>query len=434
MRKWSAKAAAGVVLLALVGGGVGSAAERRPLDGLVAVVNDDAILASELGEEVSMRLYQLGPEAAKVKDLREFTAEVLQTMIDARLLIQDADDHDLVVSKEDVQPYVEEEMARIREAFDTPEEYEAALAQYGMTEKDLLLRYRKNLRDQLKIRRLTETVLAPRVTVTEEELRAYYEAHKNELAVPDVVTVREIALAKRPSPESEARLRRKLEEMRAAVLAGGDFASWAESLAQSEDGEFGRSFRYRPGEALPGLERAAAGLKVGQLSPVTLAPEGYWLVRLVGVENDRREVQYLRLPLVVTPADVAAARARAEAAAAAVAGGEPFAEVAARYSDNDETAARGGLVGELSVNEIAAGMPKVAVALAELEPGEVTPILEEPEGFFVLLLEERRAGRTVSYEEARDLVKRTLRTRKLALEQEKYLQELTAKSYIKTFE
>lgn len=433
MRTAGAIFAVGSVLLALAATGTG-AAERRPLDGLVAVVNDDAILASELGEEVSMRLYQLGPGAAKVKDLRAFTAEVLKAIIDSRLLIQDADDHDIVVSKEDVQPYVEEELARIREAFDTPEEYEAALARYGMTEKDLLLRYRKSLRDQLKIQRLTETVLAPRVTVTEEELRAYYEAHRGELAVPDVVTVREIAIAKRPSPESEARVRGKLEEMRAAVLAGADFPSWAESVAKSEAGEFGRSFRYRPGEALPGLERAAAGLKIGELSPVTLAPEGYWLVRLVGIENDRREVQYLRLPMVVTAADVAAARARAEAAAAAVAAGESFADVAARYSDNDETAAQGGLVGELSVAEIATGMPKAAAALAELEPGEVTPVLEEPEGFFVLKLEGRRAGRDVSYEEARDLIKRTLRTKKLALEQEKYLQELTAKAYIKTFE
>jgi hypothetical protein len=41
-----------------------------------------------------------------------------------------------------------------------------------MTEKDLVVRYRKNLRDQLKIRRLTDQVLAPRVEVPEEEIRA----------------------------------------------------------------------------------------------------------------------------------------------------------------------------------------------------------------------------------------------------------------------
>jgi hypothetical protein len=69
-------------------------AARRPLDGIVAVVNDDVILASELGEEVSVRLYQLGPSAAKARDVRAYTAEVLTSMVDALLLIQDADEHD----------------------------------------------------------------------------------------------------------------------------------------------------------------------------------------------------------------------------------------------------------------------------------------------------------------------------------------------------
>jgi len=409
-------------------------AARRPLDGIVAVVNDDVILASELGEEVSVRLYQLGPSAAKAPDVRAYTAEVLTSMIDALLLIQDADEHDVVVSKADIKPYLDEELARIRGAFASQEEYEAALAQYGMTEKDLVVRYRKNLRDQLKIRRLTDQVLAPRVEVTEEEIRAYYDARRAELAEPTVVTLREIAVAKQPSGESKARVRRKLEDFRAAALAGGDFAALAEALAAEEGGEFGRSFKFRPGEAVPELERAAAGLRPGDISPVTPAPEGYWLVRLLGIENDRREVQFVRLELRVTEGDVRAARAKAEAALAALARGEPFAEVAAEYSENEETAARGGLVGEVDIGELEAEMPGVARAIEGLSPGEVTPVVERPEGFFIVKLDERREGREVSYEDARDRIKRLLQNQKLALEQKKYLQGLKERSYIKTFE
>ena len=148
-------------------------AARRPLDGVVAVVNDDVILASELGEEVSVRLYQMEAAGAKVGDLRAFTAEVLASMMDDRLLIQDADERDIVVSREDVKPYLDEELERIRGGFSSQEEYEAALAQYGMTEKNLVVRYRKTLRDQVKIRRLLDEVLSPRVEVREEEIRAY---------------------------------------------------------------------------------------------------------------------------------------------------------------------------------------------------------------------------------------------------------------------
>jgi peptidyl-prolyl cis-trans isomerase SurA len=409
-------------------------AARRPLDGVVAVVNDDVILASELGEEVSVRLYQMEAAGAKVSDLRSFTVEVLASMMDDLLLVQDADERDVVVSREDVRPYLDEELARIRGAFSSQEEYEAALAQYGMTEKDLVVRYRKTLRDQLTIRRLLDEVLAPRVEVREEEIRAYYDARRNELALPTLVTLREIAVAKQPSPESRARIKGKLQRVRDGALAGGDFAALARELADAEGGDFGAAFKFRPGEALPALERAAAGLRPGDVSQVVPGPEGYWLVRLVSIENDRREVQYVNLKVRVTDADVSAARAKAEEAAAALARGEPFADVAAAYSENEETAAEGGLIGEVAVSEFEAEMPEVAAAVERLSPGDVTPVIERPEGFFILKLEERREGREVSYEEARDVVKRTLRAQKLAVEKKKYVQELKDKAYVKTYE
>jgi peptidyl-prolyl cis-trans isomerase SurA len=409
-------------------------AERRPLDGVVAVVNDDVILASELGEEVSVRLYQMEAAGAKVGDLRAFTGEVLASMMDDRLLIQAADERDVVVSREDVKPYLDEELEGIRGAFSSQEEYEAALAQYGMTEKDLVVRYRKTLRDELKIRRLLDEVLSPRVEVREEEIRAYYDARRDELALPTIVALREIAVAKQPSPESRAGVKGKLQRVRDAALVGGDFAALAKELAEAEGGDFGASFEFRPGEAVPALERAAAGLRPGDVSQVVTGPEGYWLVRLVSIENERRKVQYVHLEVRVTDADARAARAKAEEAAAALARGEPFADVAAAYSENEETAAAGGLVGEIAMSEIEVDMPEVAAALEELSPGDVTAVVERPEGFFILKLEERREGREVSYEDTRDVVKRTLMAQKLGVEKKKYVQELKEKAYIKTYD
>ena len=105
MRPARHAARSALLALALAGASFTAAnAERRALDGIVAVVNDDVILASELGEEVSVRLYQLGPDAAKVRDIRAYTVEVLESMIDARLLVQAADEQDLVVSQEDIRP------------------------------------------------------------------------------------------------------------------------------------------------------------------------------------------------------------------------------------------------------------------------------------------------------------------------------------------
>ncbi len=434
MRKYRAFGPAFVlgVAAALIGA-AGARAERKPLDGIVAVVNDDVILASELGEEVSVRLYQLGPAASSVRDLSAFTGDVLSSMIDARLLIQDADSRDIVVTKTDIEPYVQDDLARIRKSAAEAGGYEATLARYGMTEKDLVAQLRKNVRDQLKITRFTEAVLAPRISLDEAELRSYYESHRVELSVPAVVTLREIAVAKEPSPAAAAAARAQLEELRAAARADGDFAARAERLAAAAGGDFGASFTFKPGEAVPGLARAAAGLSPGEFSEVTAGSDGLWLVRLVAVEDDARRVDYIHLPLALTAEDVARARRRAEAAAAALAGGEPFPKVAWDYNDNKDIAALGGAIGDVNMTDLQEKMPKVAAAVAALSPGGVTPIIERPEGFFIIGLDERKEGRDVSYEEARDQIKRLLRAKKLGQEQERYLRELKDKAYIKVF-
>lgn len=411
-----------------------SASERRPLDGVVAIVNDDVILASELGEEVAARLYQLGPRAAAARDLKEFAAEVLKAMIDTRLLIQEADARNIVVSNEEVKVFAEEEVARIRAAFPSEEDYAAALASYGLTEKTYLAQLRKSIRDQIKVNRLNEELFGTKISLPEDEIKAYYQSHREEFGEPATVTLREITVAKKPSPASLAATRAKLEEVRRAVGAGGDFASHASKLAAAEKGEFNKSFVFKSGETLPALEAAVASLVPGEVSPVVAAGDSYWLLRLVAVSGGRYEVQYLRLPIRVSEVDVSQARGRAEAAVAALAAGEDFAAVAKRFSDDAETASGGGLVGGMDVGELEREMPEVARAIANLGPGETTPIIEQPDSFLIVKVESRSEARDVSYEEARETVKRVLRAQKIAAAQQKYLLELKEKSYIKIYE
>ena len=409
-------------------------AARRPIDGIVAVVNDDVILASEVGEEVSTRLYQMGPRASEVRDISKFTGEVLADMVDRRLLLQDADTRNIVVTRDDIQPYLDEQIEKVRSSFTNDEEYRSALARYGMTEKTLAAKFRANIRDDIKITRLTEEVLAPRVKIDEEELRAFYDAHREEFSIPTTLTLREIAVAVKPSVESAVRLKDELETLRREAIMGGDFVSLGEKLAAREGGECGASFSFLPGEAVPELEDAAASLVPGGISSVKTGADGLWLVRLNSVDGAKRDVSYINLPLKPGPADRDRARARAADAAAALGRGEPFEKVAAAYSDNKETAAAGGLVGEVALERLVATLPEVARAVAELSVGGTTPVIERPEGFFIVRLDARTEGRGVDYEEAREAVKRAVRGEKLQAEQDKYLEEMKAKAYIRVFE
>jgi peptidyl-prolyl cis-trans isomerase SurA len=136
-------------------------AERLPVDGVVAIVNDDVILASEVGEEINVRLYQYGPEAINSIGMANFTSQILQEMIDNRLLLQQADELEIIVSRDEIDPLVEDNIAAIKEQYPTEEEFEAMLTGYGMTEKKLRKQYRKNIKEQITIKNLVDIEYCP---------------------------------------------------------------------------------------------------------------------------------------------------------------------------------------------------------------------------------------------------------------------------------
>lgn len=408
--------------------------QREALDGVVAVVNDEVILASELGEEVSVSLYRLGPSSPEAKDLSAYTARVLESMIEARLLLQDADARNIVVGKEDVKTYVDAELERIKAAYETPEEFRAALAESGMTEKDLVAQLRRQLRDQFKINRLVDEVLSPRVgRLDEGELRSYFNAHRDEFAVPATATLREIVITTQPGEGTVQALEAKLAKLKAEVVKGADFAAAAKALAAAEGGEAGAGFEFAPGEAVPELEEIALTLRPGEFSPITRKGGSLWMVKLVSAAGEYRKVQYIRLPIRPGAADEYAARVKAEEAYAALIKGVPFEEVAVRYSVSD-TAPKGGWVGEVALADLETRSPEVAAAARALEPGGFCKPIRSRDAFFILKVEAKKEGREAVYEEVREDVKRALQAEKLSLEEKKYLQELKDKAYVKVFQ
>jgi parvulin-like peptidyl-prolyl isomerase len=106
----------------------------------------------------------------------------------------------------------------------------------------------------------------------------------------------------------------------------------------------------------------------------------------------------IRLPEGASPEQRKEARARAESIAARAQKGEDFATLARKESQDESTAASGGLLPEI----IRGQMPKtIEEAAFSLKPGAVSGVVESPAGFHVLRLEERRPSRRLSLEEAR---------------------------------
>lgn len=94
-------------------------------------------------------------------------------------------------------------------------------------------------------------------------------------------------------------------------------------------------------------------------------------------------------------------REAAEAARSQVLGGAPFAEVA-RTISTGPAAAAGGDMGFVPVDSLAAPLRD---ALADAEPGTVTPVLEMRGSYHLFRVVERRKGRVPAFEEVRDRIR-----------------------------
>ncbi|MEX0912036.1 MAG: peptidylprolyl isomerase [Gemmatimonadota bacterium] len=114
--------------------------------------------------------------------------------------------------------------------------------------------------------------------------------------------------------------------------------------------------------------------------------ERRWAMEGPGAEIRARHI-LLRTPTSADEAQRDSVEQLAESLRARAEAGESFEELAGEYSEDPGSAARGGDLGFFSRGRMVQPFEEVAF---ELEPGEVSPVVETPFGYHVILLEERR--------------------------------------------
>jgi foldase protein PrsA len=104
--------------------------------------------------------------------------EVMQFLIQAEWVQQEAADQDINVSNKSLQKSLEDQK---KQAFQTDKAYNEFLASSGMTEEDVLFRVKLNELQQ----KLTQKVTEDAKKVSDEEVSAYYEKNKKRFAQPE---------------------------------------------------------------------------------------------------------------------------------------------------------------------------------------------------------------------------------------------------------
>ncbi len=269
----------GIVALLLFFGALSAPAGAAVVDRIVAVVNDEVITLSDLNAEMDM-IRQRMAVAYKGQDVEKFLAESRQTMLNRmveRLLIgQEARKSGIVVKDEELNEAIRDglEQRKLR-----MEDMLASLAKEGSN----LEEYKRELRDHLTKTKLIRREIRSKVMISDEEIGAYYQKHREDYEGRETVRIKLILLPvpKDAGEEQVRTIRQEAEAIRQRLREGEVFEVLAGRYSRGPAAAAGGDIGFvEKGVMLPEVEAVAFSLKVNETSDVISSPVGFHIIRV----------------------------------------------------------------------------------------------------------------------------------------------------------
>ena len=278
---------AGVILLT-----VAAAIPRAQiLEQVLVKVNGEIITKTELEARQIAALRQRNPnfrpdsDAALQKALAEVTPQLIVDAVDEMLMVQRGKELGYTMTTDRFNAIVEN--IKKENKIESDEALQAALKQEGMTMADL----RRQLERTMLIQQVQQTEIMQKLQVTDTEMKAYYEAHKNEFSTTPQITLREITVAVPVSKQGvnvaqDDAAKAKAEEVRAKIIAGEPFArlaaDYSDSGSKANGGLVGPLSKSDLSED---LQKAIAGMKTGDVTPVLRTTRGYQIIKIENLQD-----------------------------------------------------------------------------------------------------------------------------------------------------
>lgn len=398
-----------------------------PLDRIVAIVNDDVIMQSELETKIRSVRGQLEQQGTQLPPASILERQVLDKMVQTRIQLQIARRSGVKVDDESLNRTISNIAA----------ENQVSLSQFReILEKDgyNYEQFREDIRNEITLSQLRKRQVENRIIVTEKEIDNFLANQEFQGTTQTEIQISHILLALPSEATSDeiAQVRQVASQVREDLLSGADFTNTAKTISDGGNAESGGDLGWRKLEDVPSLfADYIPDMVKGDISELIQSPSGFHIIKISDFRSDENNIiqQTHARHILIKPDGLinsAQARDKAEKLKVRIENGDDFALLAKGNSDDPGSAIKGGDLGWQTPGAL---VPEFQKMMDIMEPGQVSKPFKTDYGWHILEVLERR-----EYDNSESLkrgkARFAIRNRKLEEAMQNWARQLRDEAYV----
>lgn len=391
------------------------ASGQQSINSIEVLVNDEPISSFDINQRLRLVIAVAGGVQSEQEFLK-VREQVIQSMVDERLQLQEAATVELVISQGQLDDFFTRRAQSVGQA---PDQFEQALLGIGSSKATM----QKQMEAELAWSQLVQGRLGSFVSVSDEEVEAYIQRiydnrGKFEYRLAEIVLLVN-------SPEQEASVKATADELTSRIRSGAAFPEIAQQLSASSSAAVGGDIGWIVADDLEGpFEEAVNSVEVGEVGDPIRTPGGYVIL---AVRDRRRILTADPLDTQVSLRQLLLSTEKTSDASLA----EKFTQVTENLYQKetscaevqqlaDESGADGRVeIGVLRLRDLQGDM---RLAVQDIEEGAATPLFKMEDGWRVLFVCGRQAPEV--QEPDFDQVYNQLEQQRLSMMARRYLRDL----------
>ena len=362
--------------------------QSAELDRIIAVVDDDIVMRSELDQMLTRVRGELRENGAEMPPTSVLERQVMERLILDKIQLQVAQQTGVEVTEENLDRAID----------DIAQKNKLSMPQF----KEILKsegyefeRFRDDIRQEIIVSKLRREEVDRRIQVSDREIENELKNVGDSVVNDDEYHIAHILIGIPPNANDTER--RAAEEKAKATLArlteGADFGDIALAMSDAQDALDKGDLGWRKIEEIPSLfADSVRTLDIDAHSDLINSPNGYHLVKLMGKRGGEKVMveQTKARHILITPnelVDEQAAIQRLRQLGLRLESGDDFATLARMHSDDRGSALQGGDLGWVSAGQM---VPEFEEVMLATEKGQISAPFRSEFGWHILQVLDRR--------------------------------------------